>query len=163
MRAEVFVDVFECATGGFGEEEIYDWYEAEVEDGPDDVEAPAESADSDGGDFYDLWGGLGVSGFFFFFVFLGRVSPLWFENTRGRVFGPDSRSFLLIETYHKITWKKREMLVFEFYPKEKKKRKHSQIQFVAVPNAAPLFLILKPLISAGYNHGTPCIPMPKKT
>lgn len=54
MRAEVFVDVFECAAGGFGEEEIYDWYEAEVEDGPDDVEAPAESADSDGGDFYDL-------------------------------------------------------------------------------------------------------------
>lgn len=54
VRAEVFVDVFECAAGGFGEEEIYDWYEAEVEDGPDDVEAPAESADSDGGDFYDL-------------------------------------------------------------------------------------------------------------
>lgn len=69
MRAEVFVDVFECAAGGFGEEEIYYGYEAEVEDGPDDVEAPAESADSDGGDFYDLLGGFGVSGFFFFCFF----------------------------------------------------------------------------------------------
>lgn len=78
MRAEVFVDVFECATGGFGEEEIYDWYEAEVEDGPDDVEAPAESADSDGGDFYDLLGGgLVLVSFSFFFLFF---SPLWFEN-----------------------------------------------------------------------------------
>lgn len=60
---------------------------------------------------------------FSFFVFLGRVSPLWFENKSGFFFGrPDSRSFLLIETYHKITWKKREMLVFE-YQKEKGRRK----------------------------------------
>jgi hypothetical protein len=41
MLHEVPVDILESATCGLWIEEIYEWHEGSVEDGPDDVEFPA--------------------------------------------------------------------------------------------------------------------------
>lgn len=51
--AEIRVNVLESSSGGFGVEEVDEWYEGEVEDGPDDVEAPAEGFDARRRDFDD--------------------------------------------------------------------------------------------------------------
>jgi hypothetical protein len=51
--AEVRVDVLESSGGRFGVEEVDERHEGEIEDGPDDVEAPAERFDSGGRDFDD--------------------------------------------------------------------------------------------------------------
>jgi hypothetical protein len=53
MVHEVSVDILERAACCFGIEEINQWYECSIEDGPDDVELPAEGADADWGDFHD--------------------------------------------------------------------------------------------------------------
>ena len=53
MVHEVSVDILERAACCFGIEEINQWYECSIEDGPDDVELPAEGADADWCDFQD--------------------------------------------------------------------------------------------------------------
>lgn len=57
-----------------------------------------------------------------------------------------------------------EQMLAECSSSERKSQTHKlKIQFVAVPSAAPLALIARPLISVGYSHGTPWKPIPKKT
>jgi hypothetical protein len=51
--AEIRVDVLEGAGGGLRVEEVDERHEGEVEDGPDDVEAPAERFDAGGCDLDD--------------------------------------------------------------------------------------------------------------
>lgn len=53
MCTEVLVDIFESAACSLREEDVDYRHEREVEDCPDDVELPAEIADSAGGDFDD--------------------------------------------------------------------------------------------------------------
>jgi len=53
MVHEVSVDVLESAACCFGIEEVHEWHECSVEDGPDDVELPAEGADSNGRNLHD--------------------------------------------------------------------------------------------------------------
>lgn len=50
---EVFVDILKRTASCFRIEQIHEWHEGPVEDGPDDVEFPAESSDADGSDFDD--------------------------------------------------------------------------------------------------------------
>ena len=47
------IDVLEGSVCGLRVEEVDDGQEGEVEDDPDDVEAPAEGLDADGSDFDD--------------------------------------------------------------------------------------------------------------
>ena len=47
------IDVLERAVGSLGVEQVYDGDEGEIEDGPDDVELPAEVLDAYGGDLDD--------------------------------------------------------------------------------------------------------------
>ena len=51
--SEETVNIFESAVRGFGVEEVDDWDERGVEDGPNDVEFPVEGLNADGGDFND--------------------------------------------------------------------------------------------------------------
>ena len=53
VLAEEAVDVLERARGRLRVEEVDDGQEGEVEDGPDDVEAPAQGLDADGRDLDD--------------------------------------------------------------------------------------------------------------
>ena len=53
VLAEEAVDVLERAVGRLGVEEVDDGHEREVEDGPDDVEAPVDAGDADGRDLDD--------------------------------------------------------------------------------------------------------------
>lgn len=52
MIHEVSVDVLESAACCFGIEEIHEWHERSVENGPDDVELPAERANANRSDFH---------------------------------------------------------------------------------------------------------------
>ena len=49
---EVFVDIFERAASCLGIKEIYKRHEESIENGPDDVELPLESPDTDGSDLH---------------------------------------------------------------------------------------------------------------
>ena len=51
--SEETVNIFEGAIRGFGVEEVDDWDEGGVEDGPNDIEFPLEGLNADGGDFND--------------------------------------------------------------------------------------------------------------
>jgi hypothetical protein len=53
MVHEVSIDVLECTACCFGIEEIHEWHKRPVENGPDNVELPAEGADADRSDFHD--------------------------------------------------------------------------------------------------------------
>lgn len=53
MVHEVSVDVLESATCCFGIEEIHEWNERSVEDGPDDVELPTERANANWSNLYN--------------------------------------------------------------------------------------------------------------
>jgi diphthamide synthase (EF-2-diphthine--ammonia ligase) len=51
MLHEVSVDIFQRSACCLGIEQVDEWYESTVENGPDDVELPTERADTDWGDF----------------------------------------------------------------------------------------------------------------
>ena len=53
MVHEVSVNVLESTACGLGIEQVHEWHECSIEYGPDDVELPAEGADTDWSDFYD--------------------------------------------------------------------------------------------------------------
>ena len=53
MVHEVSVDILERAACCFGIEEVHEWHECSVKDGPDDVELPTEGADTDRCNFND--------------------------------------------------------------------------------------------------------------
>ena len=50
---EETVNIFQGAVRGFGVEEVDDWDERGVEDGPNDVEFPVKALNADRGDFND--------------------------------------------------------------------------------------------------------------
>ena len=53
MLHEVSVDIFQRSTSCLRVEQVHERHKGEVEDGPDDVEFPAEGPDADWGDFYN--------------------------------------------------------------------------------------------------------------
>ena len=48
---EETVNIFQGAVRGFGVEEVDDWNERGVEDGPNNIKLPMEGLNADGGDF----------------------------------------------------------------------------------------------------------------
>ena len=53
LRSEVVVDIFKSTSSRLRIEEVREWNERSVEDGPDDVEFPVQGLDADLSDFDD--------------------------------------------------------------------------------------------------------------